>query len=286
MILDVPADQYHADNLGNEQPSLSASIAHILCTRSPLHAWTAHPRLNPEFRRVEEQKFDRGTAAHALMLQGQKIVSVIDAEDWRTKAAKEARDEARADGRIPLLAAQWEEVQAMVRAISQQLASHEARPALFTEGKPEQTLTWVEDGVTCRARLDWLRDDLTFIDDLKTTSRSAHPEAYSRALFNVGGDIQAAYYLRGLTHSTGAFDARFRWVVCECQPPYALSVSTPGPGVLMLANRKIDHAIEVWKRCLESGAWPAYDKRVATAELPPWEEARWLEREVLEEVAA
>src|SRR3990167_1259095 len=75
------------------QPSLSASLAHVLLTRSPKHAWLAHPRLNPAWEPDEsEARQDIGTIVHALLLEGDASrVVVIEAEDYRTKAAKEAR---------------------------------------------------------------------------------------------------------------------------------------------------------------------------------------------------
>ena len=45
---DVPEDVYHADRLC-AVPTLSRAIAQRLLTRSPAHAWHAHPRLNPRF---------------------------------------------------------------------------------------------------------------------------------------------------------------------------------------------------------------------------------------------
>lgn len=280
----MTADAYHADPCS--VPSLSASMAHLLLTTSPAHARQAHPKLNPEHERNEEAKFDVGTVAHALLLQGEDIAVIVDADDWRTNAAKEERDFARASGQIPLLAKHWEAVQAMVAAAREQLAEHDAAPALFNDGKPEQTLIWEEPcGITCRSRLDWLRDDHTTIDDLKTTARSANPEAYSRALFNVGGDVQAAFYLRGLKALTGA-DAEFRWVVVETAPPYALAVISPGPDVLALAEAKVEWAVQLWKQGIETDSWPGYPRQVCYAELPPWEETRWMEREAMEDVAA
>jgi hypothetical protein len=74
-------------------------------------------------------------------------------------------------------------------------------------------------------------------------------------------------------------------VVVETSPPYALSVITPGAAVLELANAKIDRAVELWQRCLENDRWPAYPPVVHVAEVPAWEEARWLEREAMETVA-
>jgi hypothetical protein len=279
-ILDLRSDDYHADPC--DTPSLSASIATILCTRSPAHARAAHPKLNPDRVREEKGAFDIGTAAHAILLEGYDAVEVVDADDWRTKAAKAARDAARAEGKIPLLAKVRDDVLAMVAAVRAQLVDHLADPPLFSDGKPEQTLVWEEPGgVTCRARLDWLRDDRATIDDLKTTSRSASPEAYSRALFNVGGDVQAAFYIRGVQELTGE-TPEFRWVVVETQPPFALSVIAPGPDVLTIGRKKVEYALDVWRRCFASGEWPAYPPMVAYAELPPYEEARWLEKELRE----
>lgn len=172
----LSAADYHRDLIDDKRPSLSASIAHILTTSSPKHAWTAHPKLNPDWQPREEEKFDIGKAAHALLLEGEAAVRVIPFDDWRTNAAKDEREAARAEGRIPLLAKHWEGVEAMRAAAYGQLEGLDVQPTLFTDGKPEQTLVWEDNGVLCRARLDWLRTDLTAIDDLKTTSASANPE--------------------------------------------------------------------------------------------------------------
>jgi hypothetical protein len=280
-VLTIPAETYHAGV--DETPRLSASIAHILCTQSPLHAWAAHPRLNPNYSRDEDPKFDVGRVAHAMLLEGDDVTYVIHADDWRTKVAKEEREYARSLGKIPLLARHRDEVAAMVDAVREQLAGHEADPPLFTDGKPEQTILWEEAGVGLKARLDWLRDDLAAIDDLKTTGRSANPDLYARALFGVGGEIQAAFYRRAVRAATGA-EPVFRWVVVETTPPYALSVITPGSDVLALGESKVEWAIMRWRLCLERDLWIGYGTDVHVAELPSWEESRWLEREAREEM--
>lgn len=282
-ILDLTADDYHADRV-NDQPSLSASVASLLVSRSPKHAWAAHPKLNPAAARIDKAIYDIGHVAHSIILEGTDRVQVVDAADWRTKDAKEQRDEARANGRTPLLANQYADVCRMVEAVQAQLAEHDAEPPLFTDGKPEQTLVWDEDGVVCRARCDWLQDDCSAITDLKTTSKSAHPRAFERNLFTVGCDVQAAFYLRGLAAVTGTQQwAKWRWVVVETQAPFALSVIEPAADVLELGNRKVEYALTVWRDCLERDVWPAYSTAVEWAHAPEWEIARWLERE---EIAA
>jgi hypothetical protein len=281
----VAASDYHADQgIGDlttgGAPSLSASTINTLLTMSPAHAKAGHPRLNPDYQPKVEDKFDLGTACHSMLLEGISIVEVCDFPDWRTKAAKEARDLARMHGRVPLLTDQYASVLGMYEAVAAQIAQLDVDPIPLTAGKPEQTMVWEEQGVLCRARIDWLHDDLTAIDDLKTTSRSAHPESWTRTMFGIGCDVQAAFYLRGLRHcATLPGRPDWRWLVVETQPPYALSVVSPGPAVLELANMKIDAALATWKQCLETDVWPAYPRQVCYAELPAWEEARWLARE-------
>lgn len=284
-ILTIPADQYHADPC--DEPSLSASIAHILCSQSPAHARAAHPKLNPDMVRDEKGHYDVGTAAHSILLQGDRSqLEIIDAPDWRTNAAKDARDQARADGKIPLLANVMVEVDAMVSAALEQLNTHAARPLLFTEGQPEQTLVWEEKGgVICRARLDWLRDDRATIDDYKS-AHDCNPENWNRrAMFSNGYDVQAAFYLRGLKALTGV-DAIWRWVVQEKTFPYSLVVVTPGSDVLEVANAKVEYALKRWRRCLRTGVWPGYVSEVVVAELPSWaDDAKWLVDEYTEAAA-
>lgn len=275
--LGITASDYHAD-LVADKPTLSKSIAHTLITKSAAHARAEHPRLNPHFVRKEDEKFDIGTAAHSLLLEGDDGVYVVQADDWRTKASKEEREYARSMGRVALLGKHWDAVQQMVAATRSQLERVSVSPPLFADGTAERTLVWDEGGVTCRARLDWLRDDLTAIDDYKTTSRSASPDAWSRSMFGIGADLQVAFYLRGLKAVTGK-DAAFRFVVQETFEPYALCVFTLGPDAMALANEKATWAIEQWRACLERDEWPAYPTRVCHIQSPPWAEPQWFDRE-------
>lgn len=277
----IGAEAYHADDIGDTRPSLSASIAHTLITSSPRHAWAQHPRLNPDFTRMTEEKFDVGTVAHALLLQGDDVASAVPFDDWRTNAAKEARDDARAAGRIPLLTKDYQRVRRMVDAAREKIAAADCAPPLFTDGAAEKTLVWEDDhGVLCRARLDWLRDDLATIDDLKTTSASANPRAWARrTMFAIGADVQIAFYLRGLhrLHPELRGQTKWRYVVIETFPPYELSIVEPDAGILEVGRLKVEEALETWARCLAAGEWPGYPSTPFRAELPAWVEMEWLE---------
>jgi PDDEXK-like domain of unknown function (DUF3799) len=281
----MPAALYHADPC--PAPSLSSSIAKLICLSSAAHARHAHPRLNPNAVAEEAEHFDIGTAAHAVLLEGEAAVTIVDANDWRTNAAKAARDAARAAGRCPLLAKTWTDVQAMVASAREQLAAQtDGGAQMFTDGQPEHVAVWLEDGLWCRARLDWLRQDPAArrwapwaIDDYKTTSNSANPDDWTRSMFASGFDLQAAWYVRGVKAITGE-EVTFRFAVQETYAPYALSVISLGPDALTLAEKKCLYALDVWRRGLRDHVWPTYAPRTCYASLPPWHEAWWLEKEL------
>lgn len=277
-ILNVPAHVYHADDLC-ARPSLSKSVIHTLLTKSPAHAWANHPK-NPDcVARVDDKKYDVGTAAHTVFLEGDdSSVRVVYADSWRTKDAKEQRDEAYAAGLTPLLERDWQNVAALADAIRAGTDRIHATPSLFVDGKPEQTLVWEEDDVVCKARVDWLHDDHSAIDDLKTTGASAAPEAWPRTAFGIGADLQQAFYVRGARAVLGVEPA-FRFVTVETEPPYALSAFTMAPDALAVAEAKIDYAIGVWRECLKTGVWPSYPERLCHVHAPAWAEGQWFDRE-------
>ena len=285
-IYDMPAATYHADPC--PEPSLSCSIAKVIVASSVAHARVQHPRLNPGAALEDESKFDIGTAAHALLLEGDAGVAVCDFPDWRTNAAKAARDAARLQGKTPLLAKVYADVVAMVAAARVQLAGHtDGGARMFTGGEPERTLIWRDDefgGIWCRARLDWLRP-LTEriagfdVDDLKTTAGSANPEDWSRTLFQNHFDLQAAWYLRGLKALTG-LEGTFRFAVQETYAPFALSVVSLAPSAQTIAEKKVLYALDAWALALTRDRWIGYPARVCYARIPPWVEATWVEKEL------
>jgi hypothetical protein len=275
-IYTIPAEDYHRDPC--DVPSLSSSIAHLLVKKTPAHARWAHPRLNPDFERKEKANFDLGNMAHAVLLENtyERIV-VVEADSWRTKAAQQERDDAYGQGFTPILRKDYDRLTLAIDSIRAQVAERTYDPPLFTDGKPEQTLVWEERGVWCRALVDWLRDDFSVIDDLKTTSASANPVIWSkRQLEQIGADVQFAFYRRGVRALKGK-DPVFRWMVAELEPPFPISVVSLDPSWIDLADLKVDRAIERWRHCMETETWPGYPEPIYYAEPPAWVEYEFLE---------
>jgi hypothetical protein len=241
-----------------------------LLSKSPLHAWVNHPALNPVRKEEAESKFDIGTAAHALLLEGMDNACIVECDDWRTNVAKLARDEARLAGLVPLLRKEWDRVSAMCDAAKRFLAESELGITdLQTEGKSEQSLVWEEDGTWLKCRPDWMPHDLSYILDYKTTGQSANPEGIARVILNMGYDIQDSLYRRGVTRLADAMPM-FVFFFQETVEPFAGSLVSLPPQFADMGDSKVDRGLSIWRDCMESGEWPAYPSRICYPDPPTW----------------
>ena len=249
-------------------PSLSASIAKLLVNRSPMHAMNKHPRLNKNF--VEEEKestrpMDIGTAAHKLFLGKGADVVVVPFADFRKDAAKQARDQARARGAVPILEDDMAAVHLMVEGIRDQLAGTRFAKC-FADGKPEVTAAWQDrGGVWCRIRFDYLPNYVyagghVCIADLKTTGGSAHADDWQSVAFDKAYDYSSVLYPRGLKHLIPAIgEIEYNYLVVEQKEPFAINVVRFGNQALAEAEEMVEMAISTWGVCMKRGVWPGYD---------------------------
>ncbi|MFA7209692.1 MAG: PD-(D/E)XK nuclease-like domain-containing protein [Parcubacteria group bacterium] len=269
---DVPMDIYVGDPCPS--PSVSTSVVKALSDRSPLHAYNGHPRLGG--KSSESSRADLGSAAHAVLLGGAERIVVVDAADWRTKAAQLARDEAREAGRIPILAAQSDPILKMAASARAMLEFHG-----LNDLRAERTLLWEDArGVWCRSRPDLMHgEECDPVIDYKT-STNADPMTWMKTtLFRGGYDCQSGLVLRGLDKLLGQQERQFLFLVQEIEEPFACSLVGCGPSIVSHATQKVEAAIDLWYRCLKSGKFPGYDTRIHWAELPAYTQSDWYERQ-------
>lgn len=276
-IYTLPADVYHGDPC--PEPSLSGSVAIPLVHRSPRHAWWAHPRLNEAAETQESNRMDLGTVAHTLLLGAGSEIEVIDAENYTTKAAREARDAAREAGKTPVIASAYEQAQAMADRARMFLDNAVLG---WTDGQPEQCMFWREGDAWCRGMVDWLQTDRMTVIDYKTTGTSARPDDVERHLFDMHYHLKAAFYERGLNvlHPDGIGRRKFLFLFQETDAPYECSLVTLSEAAMMIGRKQATYAIRRWQQCMRSGVWPGYGLSWHTAAPPPWIEQRWMAREM------
>lgn len=278
---DIDEARYHADPC--DAPSLSSSIIKIVDKESPGHAWWQHPRLRSG-KALELERSSRsqgmGTVLHALLLGKGRTLAVLPYDDFRSKAAQTARDAAIAAGETPILEKKMAEAEAVAAVVAPRIAASRVGHLIGPDrGDAEVTGIWQErNDVWCRMRLDWLptvaRDGghITVLD-LKTTEGSANAGEWQRTMFEFGGDIQAAFYSRGLKHLIpNVRTVDFVFIVVEQNPPNAVSLCRVSGETFEMASETVDAAIATWGACLARGTalehWPFYDDEIAAIDPP------------------
>ena len=247
---------------------LSKSTAHILVTKSPLHA---HLRKTKEHVEDATDEQDQGSIVHAMILGAGKRIVVLDVDNFRTKAAREARDRARAEGAIPIKAKDEEIVSAMARRLKRNI---EALGFAF-DGESEIGVRWFErsadeDMVECWGALDHYRPSRPEILDLKIV-RNAHPDACRKHLLTFAGDIQAIAYTRAVEAIEPRLQGRVRFVFlfCELYTGAVTPIELDGD-FRRLGELKWQRAVNTWARCLRTDEWPAYATGAVRLSPPPW----------------
>lgn len=222
-----------------------------------------------------KRTWDIGHAAHLMVLGTGPELVVIDATDYRTKAAQEAQAAARADGKVPLLVAEHAKVREMAAA----LRAHPFAGALLNPeyGTAEQSLFWFDEefGIWRRARPDFIRTGgkRVLVADYKSTS-SAEPAAIARSVANYGYHRQHPWYLDGIAALDIDPDAAFVFVFQEKTPPYLVTVVELDPDAVRIGRELNRRAMEIYRDCQASGVWPGYSSDVEQISLPRWAESQ------------
>lgn len=274
---DFPEESYHADPL--PEPSASRSIIQTIAEKTPRHAFIAHPKLNPDFERKEDDKFAMGNAGHKAILSRGKGVIVGDFPDYRTKAAQEWKAEAKKAGLVPLLEEQAKRVEAMRAAVFEQLPDH-GLEHLFdrNKGRAEVVAAWV-DPVAGWSRLmaDWLEQDLTITDIKVTEVDDFTPEGLGRHMSGMGYEFIHAWYERGITTLFPEMEGRFkyRFLFVEAKPPFSIMPILLPNDAIAKGRQMVAMGAERWAQAKATGKWPRYEGGDRVADYPPWAVAEW-----------
>ena len=162
-----------------------------------------------------------GSAAHALILEGEKVYAaryaVMPGVDRRTK-----------DGKAEIAA--WlldnsnktgitEAVDKQVRAMGAAVRSNTDARRLLRNGKAEQGIFWTDrtTHVACKAKLDYVTPEGVVVD-LKTCG-DATEDGFSRAVANFRYHVQAAFYRRAYREFFGGDLPAFRFIAVEKTAP-------------------------------------------------------------------
>jgi exodeoxyribonuclease VIII len=217
----IPIEDYHACS------EISSSLIKAFC-ESPYEFETKRAG---EWER--KRHFDKGQAAHCLLLEPDKFHSTFtngDNLDCRKKADKEFIAESELNGQIVLRGGDYQDVLNAVETfqwIQSIMIKDKGASPLFAGGEAEVSYFW-EDPKTwipCRCRPDYLRLDDGIIIDYKTTRKGGSaPFDFNEQIRKLLYHIQAIHYMNGINAIEGAGTIKeFIWVAQEIEAPYQVS---------------------------------------------------------------
>ncbi len=242
-------------------PSLSHSDTKLL-ERSPAHyRWAKDHAV-----REHKPQFDFGHVVHELILGKGAGIDVIDADNWKTKAAQEARKESREAGRAPLLTTEFMAAKACADAVR----LHPLAAKLLDHmDHVEVACVWDDNGVQRRAKPDGVTG--RFVLDVKTTP-AADTESFGRSAGKFGYHSQAAWYIEAAHACLGIADPKFLFIVVEVDAPHLVNVIELDPYDIELGAKRNARLIGRYRQCVETDTWPGYGTGINQAQLPRWAE--------------
>jgi hypothetical protein len=274
----ISIEQYRGDLCAG--PSMSRSLAKDLLFSCPAKAWWKS-YLNPEYVPARKKEFDIGEAMHLITLEPSKMddrIVQIGADDFKTKAAQQARDAAYAAGKVPLLPKHFDLIHDMHTALMRNPVAREA----FRGGTPEVTIVAQDPqtGIWLKARADYLNSVSrgAIMIDLKSTT-DANPIEFAKAVWEYSYFQQDPWYRMVYKLATGEDIVDFLFIAQEKTPPYLVSIDRLEFPDAEMGDRCNRRAIDLFAECIANNHWPDYAGRIHSVSMPPWARYRLADME-------
>lgn len=257
----MPNDVYHST------PHASSSKLSRIA-RSPAHA-------RYEKQMVQTTDMRIGSAIHAAVLEPdvfeRDYVLLADVEDRRRSEYKEA-----AKHHNPEFIILGDEAAHIAGVQATLLADPNIGPLLdASKWREISGFTQCPDtGALCKFRMDSLITELNGEPrligiDLKTTV-DASPEEFSKTVDKFRYHAQMAFYADQFFWLTGLPLDAWAYIVVEKKPPYGAKIYTLEDEAIVFGRHLYRRDLATWKRCNETGVWPAYDSKPEVIGLPAW----------------
>jgi hypothetical protein len=290
-IYDIPIAWYHDQCC--DGPSISSSGIRALL-RSPAEYWRTSS-LNPaRVEPDEKEAFILGRAAHHLLLGEREfgrhfVVRPEEAPDGRAwngnnNSCKAWLAEQADAGRTMLTPAQVEKIKGMAGLMPWQkgmtncgLANTPLVGQGILSGEIERSLIFKIGDVWVKARPDAIPGDSNDFADLKTISPKSAGGVDDRQIattvFDNGYHVQGAVVGMGARFVLNRQMEGFHLVFVDTGNVHAVAIKTIDEADIVLGERSVFAALQVFERCLATRIWPGPTAGQADAQrlsLPSW----------------
>lgn len=274
----VPAEVYHRRELG----VVNNGALKILATKTPAHyrAWVDATEDS------DTPALAFGRALHCAVLEPavyaatycEPVEHPYRRPSSTQRNAKKPSDETRAAiaywdawerdnaGKVEISADDAQRIAGMREAVM----AHPVAGKFFTSGVSEATAVWTDPrtGLLCKSRMDYWREDLVMIGDLKSTE-DASSGAFARSVAKFAYHIQDAHYSGGV-HALLCEMPRFLFCAVEKEPPYSVGVYMLDLDAQVRGAELRDRAMDTLDDCLRTDEWPGLPTVVSTLSMPAY----------------
>lgn len=263
---DMPPEIYHAE----KRRMSSSGVRKML--HSPRHFLTYWTDNEEE---EEKDHFRIGRAAHMMLLEPQKFreLYIVQPDFGAMQSSKNraARDEWKQQQDPQAVIVTEDELNHLV-GMMESVMEHPTASNMLKNGRPECSLHWrdEETGVLCRGRPDYLvndKDDNIHLIDFKT-SRDIRPGIFARDAHRLNYGVQLAFYHDGIVQALGRQPASITIIAVEKEPPYEAVCYPLEDKWFEKGQEAYRHALSLYKKCRDTGKWPAYQSNAQLLSMP------------------
>ena len=302
IINGMPEDVYHKDPTPTQAEgfkrytSFSSSVGKAIVEETEIEAFMKIERFNPKKKADEVSDSDAvnlGSIMHdKVLLGGSKVVfEVVPFKDFRTKDARERKEDLISRGIVPLAQNEKTEdllkgIKTMEQRLHEQLAAHRDFPSVMEKGKGEQSGFYFDEklGIWKRARFDWLDEKYPdIVWDYKTTALTA--ERWVNQELWKEKYIQCPHYASVLSGINGA-PAKFGFILQRTVEPYLVYIIVIDESFMEAVRDRYDQSVRRFVSCLKTDVWRGAPPYTIHACPPPWILNRWEEAALNDEYEA
>ncbi|MEI4482192.1 MULTISPECIES: PD-(D/E)XK nuclease-like domain-containing protein [unclassified Phyllobacterium] len=254
----VPMSVYHSDCCAG--PSISSSGLREIAPPDgcPLKFWD-NSYMNPDrAEQGEKDHFSLGRAVHTLLLgedgfKNEFVIRPLEFPDYKTKAAREWRDNQVKAGKSVLKPEALEQIEGMANRVAndRDFLDH-------LQGRVERTIVYQDKktGIWVKSRPDSIPAD-TIIADLKTTA-DASERGCLNAIKNYNYHMQMALAGTALEIVTGQRIMDHVLLFIEPKRPFAYNIKPIDNQYIWIGARQNRAALDIFADCWERKHWPTY----------------------------
>ncbi len=270
-IFEISPKDYHEkltcdrSNILSPDSWLSKSVIWELANAS-LFKWRYHPK---QFKPTASMQW--GSLVDALTTTPElldELVAVSPYADYKTKAAREWRDESLAKGMIVVKQAEFDEAR---KAADMLLESNRRSAEIFALSSTQRVIGAKIGGVQVKGLIDLAPGTGSYLADLKTTNNFSL-EGFAKTVATYGYHMQAGLYLE-LWNAMHPHDQRDGFlIIWQCsEPPYEVAVTELARHDIEAGYGYAVHLIDQLVRATKANHWPMlYEHTTPELTRPAW----------------